>query len=146
MAGGRRLNPLPLSTSRALPDCGRRRQTSEFSLPSPRPLRLSLAAATISLAAMVIAFAIPSLPFGLFLAIAGVGVLFLAFINPINYALSMWTIPPTFRYGQKCSFVRRWHGCIVFGGQEHRLLMNLVTKKNFNLGQGQFLQLEPDHP
>ena len=48
---------------------------------------------------MVLAFAIPGLPIGLFLALAGVGILFLAFTNPINYALSMWTIPPACKCG-----------------------------------------------
>ena len=60
--------------------------------------RLSLIAVTIAAVSALLAFGIRGLTLGAFLFLAGVAILFLAFVNPINYALSMWTIPPVFRW------------------------------------------------
>jgi|LauGreSBDMM110SN_4_FD.fasta_scaffold585636_2 hypothetical protein len=59
--------------------------------------RLSLMAVTIAAVSALLAFGIRGLTLGPFLFLTGVAILFLAFVNPINYALSMWTIPPVFR-------------------------------------------------
>ncbi|GAX76552.1 hypothetical protein CEUSTIGMA_g3998.t1 [Chlamydomonas eustigma] len=59
--------------------------------------RLFLASVTLGLLFEILAFGISGLPLGVFLGLSGFGIMCLAFVNPINYALSMWTIPPPFR-------------------------------------------------
>ncbi|GAX76565.1 hypothetical protein CEUSTIGMA_g4011.t1 [Chlamydomonas eustigma] len=59
--------------------------------------RISCINTMLALICFTLCFAFPTMPFAPFVVLAGLGELFSASVNPINYALSMWTVHPSAR-------------------------------------------------
>ena len=59
--------------------------------------KISFVASCLAATFLLLGFVIPGLDLISFCALAGLGILFLTMVNPINYAMSMWTVPPLYR-------------------------------------------------
>lgn len=59
--------------------------------------RFSFINVTLAAVFLTVGMAVTSLPFEGFLILTGLGLMMMASVNPINYAVSMWSVPLSVR-------------------------------------------------